>query len=506
MSGGKRERILRKLVRTMLLLYPKDFRSGFGGDLEETYVDRMVGVEERGERGALLRTLGLIVWHSLRDGVLERTGGMSGKRVRERRGTPGGLMVHAIRHALRGLRRKPAFYSAVLLVFALGIAANTIIFSLVHGILLRPLPYPDADHLVVAWQTAPNWLNSDNPGLRARWDRLQVSFPVFRDWREQSPLFEDLGLYMPTTLIATGGDRPQRLRGARVTSGVFRALGVAPSLGRTFLKEEDDPGGPSLVVLSHGLWVERFGARPDVLGQAMTLNEESHTVVGIMPPGFRFLGDARLWVTFPDFWRELGRNSNLGPSVARLRPDVTLASAQREMEVLQERLNELHPIPARNYGVHLVGLHEETVGDTRPILNLLWGSVLIFLLIGCANITSLLLLRASERRRELAVRLSLGAGRRQLLSQLLTEGVVLSVLGGGLGVLLAVAFLEPFLRLMPEATPRLSEVSLGGEVLIVSLLLSVATGIVASLIPGLLMSGKHRGTATEPHPIRSPGF
>jgi len=491
MSPRRRDRILRGFVRALLFLYPKDFREFLGPDLEQTYVDRMAGMRERGKGGAFLRTLGLVAWHSLRDGVLERVVRMKREREGSTRIRSGNLMFQATYQALRGLRRRPVFYSAVILVFTLGIAANTLIFSLVHGILLQPLPYPGADRLLLAWQTHPHWLNSDNPGLRARWDRLEVSFPVFRNWREMSPVFDDLGLYMPSTLIATGQDQPQRLRGAMATSGVFRALGVAPSLGRTFLEEEDDLGGPSLVVLSHGLWAERFGADPDVLGRTMILDEEPHTIVGVMPPGFRFPGDARLWATFPDFWREMGRNSQIAPAVARLKPGVTLDSAQREMEILQGRLNELHPIPGRNYGVNLVGLHEETVGKTRPVLNLLWGSVLVFLLIGCANITNLLLLRASERRRELAVRLSLGAGRRQLLSQLLTEGVVLSVIGGGCGVLLAVAGLDPFLHLLPQSTPRLNEVSINPEVLIFSLFLSVATGMVASLIPGLVASGKN---------------
>ena len=187
----------------------------------------------------------------------------------------------------------------------------------------------------------------------------------------------------------------------------------------------------------------------------------------------------------------------VAPAVAQLRPGVSLATAQREMEILQKHLNELYPNPGRETGANLVDLREELVGRTRPILRLLWGCVLVFLLIGCANITNLLILRASERKREFAVRLSLGAGRRQLLSQLLTEGVVLSVLGGGLGLVLAVAFLESFLTLLPQATPRLNEVSLDGQVLIFSLALSGAVGIVASMIPGLMASGKNLSSAMK---------
>jgi putative ABC transport system permease protein len=489
MTRSGQERWLRRICGVLLRLYPGDFRTTCGREIEDTYVDRWAASKVRGVQGSFLRTVGLMVWHSMRDGAFERIGSRRRSPGERERGIIMGAILYDIRHSLRSLKKKPAFYATVLLVFALGIGANTVMFSVVDGVLLQPLPYPAPDRLVVPWQTHPHWLESDNPGLRAQWDRLSLAYPVYEDWQEMNPVFEELGIYAPRTVIVTSGDHPERIRGVRATDGVFRALGVEPLLGRTFLDEEDRMGGPRLVVLSHGLWLDRFGADPSILGKTMVLDEEAHTIVGVMPRGFSFPAQTRLWATYPDSDRQRGRNNQFAEAIARLKPGVTIEAAQSDMEVLAEQLNEIHPIPGRNYGVNLVGLHEETVGDVRSALVLLLGAVGIFLAIACANITSLLLLRASERRKELAVRLSIGAGRGRILGQLLTEGLVLSVIGGGLGLLLAFTTLQPFLTLLPTGTPRLDEVALNGEVLLFSLALSVLTGALASVIPGLMASG-----------------
>lgn len=411
------------------------------------------------------------------------------EKVREERlGFSLDSLFRDVRHTFRGLRKRPVFYATVLLVFALGIGANTVIFSVVNGVLLRPLPYPEPDRLVSAWQTHPNWLESDNPSLRAQWDHLQLAYPVYEDWRAMSPVFQDLGIYASRTFIVTGGERPERIGGARATRGVFGVLGIDPILGRTFLESEDRPGGPGLVVLSYGIWMERFGGDREVLGRTMVLNESSFTIVGVMPRGFSFPEGARLWTTFPDSDRERERNSQFANGIARLKPGVSLATAQREMEALQDHLHEVHPIPGRHYGVNLVNLHDDTVGDVRSALTLLFGSVGIFLVIACANIASLLLLRAAERRKELAVRLSLGASKKRLVGQLLTEGVVLSALGGGLGLLLAVVSLGPFLSLLPPGTPRLESVSMDGSVLAFFVGLSTLTGLLVGVVPGSMAS------------------
>ena len=488
MKPCRQEEWLRRLFKVLMALYPQEFRGAMGKDLEDTYVDRMEGLRGKGGMGAFLRTAALMVWHSLRDGTLERMA----QRRKSRSGGQGGGVMAAVpndaRHAFRALGKKPAFYATVLLVFAIGIGANTVMFSVVNGVLLQPLPFPEPDRLVVPYQTRAHFRESDNPALRAMWDRMWMSYPTYEDWLESSPVFQEYGLYLVRTVIADGGEGSERIRGTRATRGLFGALGAAPHLGRIFLEEEDRLGGPHLVVLSHGLWVQRYGGDPAVLGESLVLDEEPHTIVGVMPEGFDFPGEVRLWTTFPDSDRERGRNNQFAESLARLRPGATMASAQRDMEVLQEQINEAQFAGEEGYGVNLVGLHEETVGDVRSALSLLLGSVAIFLAIACANITSLLLLRAAERRKELAVRLSLGAGKKRILGQLLTEGFVLSLLGGSLGILLSVATIRPFLALFPANTPRLNEIALDGRVLVFSVLLSLVTGLMVSVIPGFMAS------------------
>ncbi|MGD2122254.1 MAG: ABC transporter permease [Gemmatimonadota bacterium] len=491
MSTEQRELWLRGLTRVLLRLYPSRFRDRFGPELEDTYAQRMEGRRREGSLFPFLRTCGLLIWHSVRDGTLERMGSRVGKA---RAGTPRGMLEEVgydVRYALRGMRKRPAFYALVLLVFALGIGANTVMFSVVNGVLLKPLPFPNSHELVVPWQTIPSWLESDNPDLRATWDHLSMAYPVFEDWKEMSPSLEKLGIYARRTYIATGGERPERISGAMASWEFFHVLGIAPALGRTFLETEDRMGGGRLAVLGHGVWQDRFGSSPDVVGQTLILNDVPHTVVGVMPPGFSYPEDTRVWVTLFDSDRERARTNQFAVAIARLKPGVTVEAAQRDMEVVQAQLAELYPESGhgQGYGVNVVSLQEELVGDSRSALLLLLGAVAIFLAIACANIMNLLLLRASERRQELAVRQSLGAGRKRLLGQLLTEGLVLSIMGGCLGLLLAASTLDPFLTLLPAGTPRLDEVSLDGGVLGFSLSLAVLTGILASLIPGLLASG-----------------
>jgi len=358
--------------------------------------------------------------------------------------------LYDFRHTLRSFRKKPAFFSTVFMVFALGIGANTVIFSVVNSVLLRPLPYADPERLITPWQTHPHWRDGDNPVLQAQWDRLGMAYPVYENWLELSPVFEDLGIYDSNAYIATGGDQPERIIGSRVTHGVFTALGVGPLMGRTFLPEEDRVGGPRLVVLSHGFWRQRYGSDNSVLGQTLILDEEPFTIVGVMPQGFYFPGDDQIWTTFPDSDRLRGRNNQFAVAVARLKPGVSLEVAQREMEALAEHLKELYPIEGRDYGVNLTSLHDETVRDVRPALVLLLCSVGVFLVIACANIASLLLLRASERRKDLAVRRSLGA---------------------------------------PAGTPRMAEITLDHRVLLYSAALSIITGVLVSVLPGLVGSG-----------------
>lgn len=415
----------------------------------------------------------------------------------------GGALAQDLHFMIRSFRRRPAFYSTMILVFGLGIGANTVIFSVVDHVLLRPLPYPEPDRLVIPWQTDPHGIADPNPVIRAAGHRVWLSYPVYQDWLEQNTVFENLGVSASTTYIATGDGQAERIRGTRATHGVFAALGVPPVLGRTFSREDDRVGGPRLVILSHGFWQRRFGSDSNIIGQTIVLTEWSHnehpfTIVGVMPPEFGYPGDSEVWTTFDRADHVLlDRDTNFARPVARLRPNVTVDQAQREMADLAERLKEIHPIPGKDYGVNIVNLSDDMVRAIRPALLLLLGTVGIFLFISCANVGNLLLVRAAERRSELAVRLSLGAGRSRILRQLLTEGLSLSVVGGVLGSLVAVVCVDPFVSLLPTDTPHLAEIGVDARVLAFSILLMILTGVIVGALPAFGTARTHLATILQ---------
>jgi len=310
---------------------------------------------------------------------------------------------------------------------------------------------------------------------------------VYEDWLEQNTVFEHLGVYRSATFVVTDDGLAERIRGARVTHGVLAALGIAPILGRSFLPEDDEAGGPRHVIVGHGLWQRRFGSDPAVIGRTMLLNEEPFTVVGVMPRRFQFPGGSELWTTFSRMGslERHERDANNFLPVARLRPNVTLNQAQSEMEILAEHLKEIHPIPGKDYGVNIVYLQDDVVRDVRPALLLLLGTVGVFLVIACSNIANLLLVRAAERRNELAVRLSLGAGRGRILGQLLTEALTLSVAGGALGAVVATLYVDPFVAILPSDTPRLGEIAVNLRVLAFSVVVTMLTGVTVGALPAL---------------------
>jgi putative ABC transport system permease protein len=382
-------------------------------------------------------------------------------------------LVQDVGYALRSLRRSPSFAAVAILTLALGIGANSAIFSVLDVVLLRPLPYPDPDRLVMLWTDSPV------EGIHEQ----RSAYGNYADWKRHSRSFEELAAFDPSSATLTGEGPAEQVSVARVSAGFFPVLGVPPRLGRTFTAAEDADREP-LVVLSHGLWQSRFGASPDALGASLEIDGRRALVIGVMPAGFAFPDRGTdLWephTLTEDF--EEQRASRVGYSwfvVGRLRADVPLAQARAEMDGLAAALAQDHPRQNAGLGVSLVPLHRQLTGERmRAGLWVLVGAVVFVLLIACTNVANLLLARASLRERELAIRTSLGASRWRLLRQLLSEAAVLSVLAGVAGLLVALFLIEGVVAWGPGDVPRLAEVRLDGRVLFFTFALSL---VVAAL-------------------------
>jgi putative ABC transport system permease protein len=381
-----------------------------------------------------------------------------------------------IRHAVRGLRRTPGFTLVVALTLALGIGTNTAIFSVVDQLLLRPLPYPDGDQIVrVHEQNNARGTHSDvNPG---NW----------LDWQRQSQTLAAQAAWDPAAATLTGIGEPERLQALLVSHEFFPLLGVAPLVGRTIAPDDDRPDAPRVVVLSHALWQRRFNADPAVVGRIIRLNEEPNEVIGVMPPGFLFLfQETDFWTAFRldrnAQWRDIaGRFMSV---VARMKPGVTLADAEGEMVTIATGLQTVHP-RQQNMSVDLVPLRDELVGDVQGALLVLYGAVVLLLAIACLNVANLLLARARSRRREIAVRSSIGAGRIALVRQFVVESVVLAAIGGALGLLFARWSLNGLLALSPPDVVPVTELRLDRRILLYAVGVSVVTGIVVGLVPAI---------------------
>jgi len=364
------------------------------------------------------------------------------------------------------------------LTLSLGIGANTAIFSVVNAVLLRPLPYPDPARLMQIGQSGTGG------------DDGSVGEPKFLFWRDQNQTFEAMALYQPIgsgVNLASGNDA-EYVSALKVSLDFFRALGVAPSLGRGFTREEDQPGGERVAIFSDGLWRRRFGADKGLIGRSVAINSANYTVVGVLPPGFQFLPDADVFTPLRPS-PEGDSDSNYG-AIGRLKPGVTEAQAQADLKLVAEKYRAAFPRRMQpNESAAAVSLRRSQTADVRSLLWLLLGAVSFVLLIACANVANLQLTRAAARQKEMAVRKALGASRARVARQLITEGVLLALVGGGAGLLLAVWGVDGLTRLIPEgALPYMGEITLDWRVLAFALAASLATGLVFGLAPAFQMA------------------
>ena len=383
-----------------------------------------------------------------------------------------------IRYGARSLMKRPGFTMIALIALALGIGANTAIFSLVNAVLLRPLPFADPDRLVWAWGNIRNGSS-----------RASVSPPDYLDYRQQNTTFEQFAatFSMPVPLNLTGSGEPERLTGAGVTGNYFQALGVQPYLGRTFQLENEKPGSDQVAVLSYGLWQKRFGGDASIVNSTIVLDGRTFLVTGVMPQDFNFPQAAELWVPI-NFEISQGmkqRGAHFMRPIGKLKQGVTIEQAQADTDAIARRLEEQYPDTNLSWNLRLVSLRERLVGNTRTTLFILFGAVGFVLLIACANVANLLLVRSAGRQKEIALRTALGAGRFRIVRQMITESVLLALVGGALGVFLSVWGIELLVKLSEGNIPPTAQVRIDTTVLAFTLLTSVFTGVLFGLAPAL---------------------
>jgi putative ABC transport system permease protein len=406
-------------------------------------------------------------------------------------------LLYDLRYGFRMLLKNPGFTFAALITLALGIASSTAIFSVIDGVLLRPLPYPDSEQITIL-----------HPTLRSTGEPGGASAPAnYLDYAAQNDVFSYMAASRGEQASLSDGDRPERVRGTMATASFFPLFGVSPILGRALQASDEQPGHSHVVVLSSELWARRYASDRNIIGREILLNDEPYTVVGVMPPNYQPDGYGELWIPSafgvptntirPNVDPRPIRDSNYLDVYARLKPGVTLEKARSETDAISRRLENQYANDNKDTGIRVTPLHEDAVGRLRPVLMLLFAAVGFLLFIGCANVANLLLARAATRSREISIRAAMGASRYRLIRQLLTESVMLSIIGGGLGALLAAWAIPLLMAMAPPGLRGFKEIGLNGQVLAFALGVSVVTGILFGLVPALSSSSGNPSEALK---------
>jgi len=388
-------------------------------------------------------------------------------------------LLQDLRYGARTLRKSPGFTAVAILTLALGIGVNTALFSVVNAVLLNPLPYPQANQLVGLW-----WDRS--PGQHS-----SITYLNFLDWQKQSTAFSSVGAYQQDNMIVTGAGEPERVDGVRISANFFDLLGLKPLLGRSFRPEEDQLGAGPVALISDGLWSRKFGSSPNVLGKSITVDGRSYAIVGVVAAKSPLYTAADVLTPLGQYneapFRD--RRASLGTmGIARMKPGVTLAQARADMDSVARNLAAEYPDANKGTGIVVGPLRDDVIGDIAPTLFMLLGAVGFVLLIACANVANLLLARSAARAREFAIRVALGATRRRIMRQLLTESLLLASAGGALGLLFAAWATRAALAVIPEALPRTDEIGLDGRVLLFTLAISILVGVALGVVPALKSS------------------